>query len=213
MVRAGRSQPTSQEEVVAPVVQPTLPPFLQSVQARLDKDCEGNPSSYAVVPLQSTTPRGLFINKVTFARYIANDNLVRWRISADKNDLVRGRDVLSVVGKSLAEAWQQYTARVEQLGQCGECGCITYADEGEGCGACQLRAVTIAPTECTICKLAKTNIYQLLCAHKMCRQCALRCKSHGTVRECPFRCARRFRINQGLREEEVGCSCEDDEDD
>ena len=132
-----------------------------------------------------------------------------WTIHCDRIDHFRNNDFAVIAtATTLDEAWTLFAVKLEQVGECQDCGIITLSGDGAGCMPCQLRASLVSPTECTICSLSKTNFYHLLCGHRMCRQCAKRCVTDDTVvsvseeewRKCPYSCSRRFRINQGLQE-------------
>ena len=191
----------------------TASPFLQSIKEKIASKlltayvlaCGKRASQ--LVQLDLTTTRGLFLEWVNFIRCESEDPaLSNWRINSGQYDLRLGEYSIEVTAKTLHEAWVLFMVRVEEVGECPDCGVVTDVNNnGGGCTSCQIRAV-FPPTECTICTLAKANIYHLKCGHRMCRPCAKRVaidtdveEDEGEVRQCPF-CKVHYVLNQGLKE-------------
>ena len=204
---------------MSPTVAPVLPPFLATVQERIAGSMvalRSVPGRYGQFRLnvQVSTPGNLYIDWVTIRR--TDKEATRWSIWTDMFDDARDRSAVSAEGATLDEAWSLFAAALQQTGECQECGCITLDEDGAGCGPCQARAALLPPTECTICSLSKHNIYHMVCGHKMCRNCALRCETvkrdGDEYKKCPFGCTRRlFAVNQGLKEEDfdvIECTCD-----
>jgi hypothetical protein len=137
--------------------------------------------------------------------------IFRRNIFAGPCDDNQGEIAIDVTAPTMMEAWESFCKKLNDVGQCNNCGIITYT--ADGCRPCALRSAIGIKVECTICKLSKNNPYQLKCGHSICRDCAKRCAVTGTdcggdeLRKCPFRCHRPFLIHQGLKEME-GCDCD-----
>ena len=192
-------------EIAAPLSE-AAPAFLQTIKAKLEKDLslsiQGGvrlSSSSLVLPFHITTPHGLFINAVSFCRFVYETEPEKsvWRIIDGEYRFLGQSVLVHAAGHTLEEAWLKFSAKLQLIGECKDCGRITR--DGGGCVPCQVRAALPA-TECTICSLQKTNIFHLGCGHKMCRHCAVRIhrvNEHSKCKKCPY-CATHFRVDRGL---------------
>jgi len=156
-------------------------------------------NGYAFFKVDATTPRGLVLVAIEFEHL--DDH---WKVTAHCRDFSNS-DIAWVEAKTFEGAWALYCARMNEVGQCKECNLPTDTKKDNGnCGPCEIRAA-LPPSACSVCAQPRPNMYNLLCGHRLCRDCARRipidtgAAADWPRRKCPF-CCYLFRLSSGMAE-------------